>query len=96
MGILEGLKALRTPSNVTYYIDSEYIISATRHGDAWLTSEGRANRDLWIQIIQTAKKGGHKIKFIKVKAHSGNRLNELADRLAKAECIKAKHLLIKR
>lgn len=92
-GLNQGLSALRQPCIAVIHTDSTYLITSVRHGDAWLKEEGRANRDLWLQVIEQVKKGGHKVKFVKVKGHSGDRLNELADKLAKAECAKARHEL---
>ena len=94
-GALGGIQALRRPCEVTLYTDSAYLITCAKHNDAWLTEASRSNSDLWIELIKAAKKGGHKIKFVKIKGHSGERLNELADKLAKAQCVKAKHVLYK-
>lgn len=95
-GAIGGLKALKKPCEVVFHTDSNYLITCVKHNDAWLTNESRANSALWLEFITVAKKGGHKIKFVKVKGHSGDKLNEIADKYAKARCREAKHALLKR
>ena len=89
--VIEALKALKKPCDIICYTDSKYIIDCSAHDRSWLTSEARPNRDLWVELITVGLKGQHKIKFIKVKGHSGNKYNERCDKYAKAECAKARH-----
>lgn len=91
VAIIEAIKALKKPCEVTVHTDSQYVCISTSHDKEWLTSEARPNHDLWIQLIEAGNKGGHKIRFVKVKGHDGIALNERCDRIAKEQCIKAKH-----
>lgn len=91
--VIEAIKALKKPCEVTVYTDSEYICKATTHDRKWLTSLERANHDLWIELITAGLNGQHKIKFVKVKGHDGVVMNERCDKIAKEQCIKARHEL---
>ena len=84
----------KTPCEIEVNTDSKYIIDCSSHKTRkWF--EGRANEDLWFELIDKGLKGKHRIKFIKVKAHSGDALNCRADAIAKEECVKAKYELLK-
>lgn len=89
-----GLKALkRRGCEVTFYTDSAYLVTCSRHDNKWLTAENRANRELWMEYIRLVEKGKHTVTFVKVAGHSGVELNETADREAKAEATKARHII---
>ena len=74
--------------------DSAYLINAFNLGwikkwklNGWKTVNGGAvkNKEIWEELSDLVKKlksQGVKIKFIKVRGHSGNALNEMADALA--------------
>lgn len=94
LAVIEALNGLKEKNcNVTIHTDSAYICTCTAHDNAWLTQEGRANRELWMQYLQALTKGKHKVSFVKVKGHSGDEMNDCADRLAKSECKKARYKL---
>lgn len=95
MAIVEGLKALRKPCNVIALTDSMYLIKCFRHDEEWLLMENRPNRDLWQILLDTQKKGQHKIVFQKVKGHSGEVYNERCDRIAKEQIKKCAHMIVK-
>lgn len=76
--------------NVFVYSDSRYVCDAvnkswvkgwTRNG--WMTSNKSPvkNKDLWIRLLALLKH--HSVRFIWVKGHDGNPLNEKADLLAR-------------
>ena len=89
---LEALKALTVPCDVKIISDSKYMIEAlTKHTIAWIKTPGRKNADLMLEIIKVAKNGKHNVTFVKIPAHAGNKMNELADKLAKAEIVKLRH-----
>lgn len=79
------------------YSDSAYVINSinndwvkTWQNNGWKTTkrEEVKNKDLWCQllILQEALSDMNvKIKFIKIKGHSGNTFNELVDKLAKEQ-----------
>ena len=93
MAVIEALKALTKPCEVTVYTDSQYILQCTAHNKAWLTNEKRKNSDLWVELITVGLKGKHKIKFVKVDGHAGIIQNERCDKIAKEQCVKARHAL---
>ena len=102
-GMIEGLKALtRKNIHVEIYSDSAYIVNAFREGwiknwqrNGWKTSAKKPveNRDLWEELARLRVKAevlDVSIKIIKIKGHAGNTFNELVDKLAKEESMKAK------
>lgn len=77
---------------ITVYSDSAYVVTGVTswlpgwiHKD-WITSTGNAvkNRELWEQFQKYCAFYGSKLKFVKVKAHSGNLENERCDYIAKS------------
>lgn len=97
MELMAAIHALNQLSakgcDITFHTDSRYLVVCFSHDEQWLTQAGRKNSELWIQLINTAKRGGHTIRFVKVAGHAGVELNELADKHAKAQCAKARHYL---
>ena len=91
-------------SNFTYeiYSDSAYVVNTINNHwiEAWQKNnwqttkrEDVKNRDLWEEFNELrikANKLGVCIKLIKVKGHSGNTFNELVDKLAKEESLRAR------
>jgi ribonuclease HI len=87
--VIEALKALKKPCHVKIHSDSALIINAFTKGwiENWLRKGWKKadkkpveNRDLWEQMLETAKP--HKIEWIKVKGHSDNELNNRVDKIA--------------
>ena len=82
------------------YSDSAYVVNAITFGwihdwqnQGWTTRKGDQvkNMDLWQKCsnaLQSCKMKHKNIKFIKVKGHAGNPLNEYADRVARMEASK--------
>lgn len=91
----------KTPCNVTVYTDSQYLIDCicrkNKDGSNRKVSwyNGRLNGELWMQLIKQVHDGKHTIKMVKVKGHSGCEMNDRVDKIAKEECIRAKHELLK-
>ena len=92
MELMAPIKALQTIEEkqpIEIYTDSQYVrlgITDWVHKwirNNWLTSkkEPVKNKELWIQLYDLNK--SHAIKWIWVKAHAGNILNEEVDLLAK-------------
>lgn len=88
--VIEGVKALKRPCEVIVYTDSQYVASNAGRIRSWRDASWKnksghepKNLDLWIELIDAGKAGGHHIKFEKVAAHTGDEENELCDRLAK-------------
>jgi ribonuclease HI len=86
---VHALEKLNQPCKVILHSDSAYLINAFKNGwvdnwqrNGWLTAkeEPVKNDDLWKLLITHCKK--HTVQFVKVKGHSGDHYNELADHLA--------------
>ena len=86
---LEALRALREPCRAALHTDSAYLARAFNEGwldrwqrNGWQNSKKKPveNRDLWEALLeQTAR---HDVRFIKVKGHADDPLNNRVDGLA--------------
>lgn len=84
------------------YSDSAYVVNTINNywieawqKNNWKTTKGDdvKNKDLWEELSKLrlkANKLGLCITLNKIKGHSGNTFNELVDKLAKEESMKAK------
>lgn len=90
--VIEGLKKLKEPCDVTIYTDSAYTMNAFDLGwlDDWQKNNWKnkqkkdvLNKDLWQELLKQMSR--HKISWVKVKGHSDNKYNNLCDKLARAE-----------
>jgi ribonuclease HI len=101
MAVIRGLEALKRPTHVELFTDSEYVRQGLstwmpkwkRNG--WQRSTGpRAkpgaikNLELWKRLDQLVAR--HRLKFTRVAGHSGHPENDRCDELAVAECRKYK------
>lgn len=93
--VVEAVKSLKKPCHVELITDSQYLCNCSCHTYNWLTGKDRPNRDLWIELIQAGNKGGHKIKFVKIQGHSGDKTNDRCDKIAKEQIVKMRHELLK-
>lgn len=94
LGCIEGLKALETPSEVSLYSDSQYVVNAMMQSWAvnwrkrgWNRIQNgvlvpAANADLWAQMLEVCER--HRVDFRWVRGHDGNVENERCDELARA------------
>jgi ribonuclease HI len=86
--VIEALKLLKKPSQVTIYTDSKYVMDGITKWifnwkkNAWRTADKKPvkNLELWQEIDEEVQK--HQIEWIWVKGHAGNHFNEIADQLA--------------
>ncbi|MFK8040083.1 MAG: ribonuclease HI [Rickettsiaceae bacterium] len=86
--VIEALKILKHRSNVSLYVDSQYLkngITTWIHSwikNNWLNSSNSKvkNAALWKDLYLLSQK--HDIQWNWVKAHSGHLENEIADNLA--------------
>lgn len=104
---LERILKCRTKHSYEIYSDSAYCINSIKQKwifnwekNNWKTLSGDnvKNRDMWIDVLnllRAAKDKNISITFHKVKGHSGNTFNELADKLAKEEVQKVKRRILK-
>ena len=90
--VIEGLKKLKEPCDVTIYTDSAYTMNAFDLGwlENWQQNNWRnaqkkevLNKDLWQELL--AEMAKHKTTWVKVKGHSDNKYNNICDKLARAE-----------
>ena len=95
--VIEGLKALKEPCQVTLTTDSKYvcdsIVKKWVYGwqkKDWIKSDGKPalNVDLWEQLLPLLEK--HQVTFVWVKGHAGHPENERCDRLAVEQSMKYK------
>ncbi len=87
--IIEGLKAIKKPSIVTVYSDSNITVRAINEWlEGWIRKNFRkvANVDLWKEYLEVSAQ--HQVKAIWVKAHRGIYENELVDDIARSEAMK--------
>ena len=88
MGVIAGLKALKkTGLTITIYTDSQYIVNSVEKGwlKNWIATNfkgGKKNKDLWLEYYDLA--AHHTIKFVWVRGHADNPLNNRCDALATA------------
>jgi ribonuclease HI len=85
LAVIVALETLKIPgSEVTIYTDSKYVADAVEKGWVfnWVKKrfKGKKNPDLWLRFLEIYNK--HHIKFIWVKGHANNPLNERCDQLA--------------
>ena len=89
--VLEALTALSGSAALNVYSDSRYVVDCfeKRWWEGWKRRGWRnsskqpvKNQDLWRPLLELALEPERDVKFHWVKAHYGNRWNELADLLA--------------
>ena len=92
--VIEALKMLKDPCNVTVYSDSAYVVNCFNQGwiynwikKGWKTSgnEPVKNKELWEELYNLTQI--HKVKFVKVKGHSDNEYNNKCDELARSQIV---------
>ena len=91
MAAISALEALTKPVQVSLYTDSTYLKDGiTKWIHTWKAREWKTaskkpvkNKDLWIKLDNSCQK--HKIYWKWVKAHAGNKYNNLVDELAVSE-----------
>ncbi|CAN5396188.1 ribonuclease HI [soil metagenome] len=87
LSVIVALESLKNDgSTVTIYSDSKYVVDSVEKG--WVFNwqkknyQGKKNPDLWARFLRIYPT--HKVKFIWVKGHAENPLNERCDELAVA------------
>jgi len=86
MAVIAGLKALKKPGlKVTIYTDSQYIVNSVEKGwlKNWIKTDfkgGKKNKDLWLEYNDLASQ--YTVKFVWVRGHADNPLNNRCDALA--------------
>ena len=86
MAVIKALEAMKKPGiQLTIYSDSQYVVRAVQEGwlNKWMKTGfagGKKNKDLWTQYFNLAK--NFAVKFVWVKGHADNPLNNRCDVLA--------------
>ncbi len=86
--VIEALKALKEPVEVTIYTDSQYVKNGVtqwmpnwkRNGWTTASKQPVKNRDLWEALDRELQR--HRVHWQWVKGHAGHPENERADALA--------------
>lgn len=93
--VIEGLNALKKPSDVVVHTDSKYVMDGVTQWLAgwkargWKTAAKAPvkNQDLWVLLDEALAR--HSVRWVWVKGHAGHAENERADALARAGIPKA-------
>ena len=88
MAPIKALKKIKTESEVIIYTDSRYVKDGITEWikkwklNNWKSSNKKPvkNKDLWIKLDNCCQK--HDVSWKWVKAHAGNKFNNLVDELA--------------
>lgn len=89
MAVIKGLEMLKEPCEVDIYSDSAYVVNSIEKGwiytwqkNGWKKADKSKvkNIDLWERLLNLMDT--HKVKFLKVKGHADDELNNRCDRLA--------------
>ena len=89
MAPIMALQKIDKNNEIEIYTDSQYVrLGITEWIHKWIKNNWQTskkepvkNKELWMQLYELTK--SYKIKWIWVKAHAGNALNEEVDLLAK-------------
>ena len=88
MASIMALKKIKKKSEITIYTDSKYVKDGiTEWINKWKLNNWRSsskklvkNKDLWVKLDNCCQK--HIVNWKWVKAHAGNKFNNLVDELA--------------
>lgn len=86
--VIEGLRALTRPCDVTLHVDSSYVMNGMtswivgwkRNG--WRTSDKKPVKNVELWQALDAEVARHEVRWVWVKGHAGDPGNERADELA--------------
>lgn len=96
--VIEALRSLEGRRRVAIYSDSAYVINCFRDGwyerwrqNGWKNAQKKPveNRDLWEALLAQVER--HDVEWRKVAGHSGDPMNDRADRLAVAAIDRVGH-----
>jgi len=93
-GVIEGLKLLKEPCEVTVISDSSYVVNAINSWlVGWIKKDFKKvkNVDLWHSYMESASL--HSVKGVWVRGHNGHPENERCDELATQEAAAQKAML---
>ncbi len=92
LAVIVALEALKKEgSEVVVYSDSKYVVEAVNKGWVfdWERKDfaKRLNSDLWVRFLAVYRR--HNVRFVWVKGHADNPMNNQCDRMAVAAAEKA-------
>jgi ribonuclease HI len=90
-GVIEGLKRLKEPCDITVISDSSYVVKGINEWlPNWVKKEFRKvkNPDLWREYLDISQP--HRVRGIWVRGHDGHPENERCDDLAREEAERQK------
>jgi ribonuclease HI len=98
MAVLRAIRAAARHSEIEIHTDSQYVKNgmekwiASWKKNGWRTADKKPvkNQDLWVQLDDAARdfRLCGNIRWVWVKGHAGEELNERCDQLARAEAEK--------
>jgi len=91
LGVIEGLRAIKEPCEVTVISDSSYVIRGINEWlEGWIKRNFAKvkNPDLWQEYIKVS--APHRINGVWVRGHNGHIENEQCDQIAREEAEKFK------
>lgn len=100
IAVIEGLKALKEPCDVTVTSDSRYMCDGITKGwaekwqkNGWIKADKKQakNPELWEELLSLIKK--HNVTIVWIKGHNGHPENERCDKLAVAASKKYKNTI---
>ena len=107
MAVIEAYKKIakaKLNNEFEIFSDSAYVVNAVNNNwiyiwqrNNWKTTKGDdvKNKDLWIEFYKIKNEVCSKgicVTMTKIKGHAGNTFNEMVDKLAKEESMKAKQM----
>ena len=89
--VIYALDYLNEKRDIIIFTDSKYVMQGIQEWiKKWKTNDWKTaqkkdvkNKDLWVELDNSCKK--HKVNWKWVKAHAGNKYNNLVDELAVSE-----------
>lgn len=94
LAVIEGLKLLKEPCDVTVVSDSSYVVKAINEWlEGWVRKGFKKvkNVDLWEAYLTVAKP--HMVRGIWIRGHDGHPENERCDEMARTEAEQIKTVL---
>lgn len=85
LAVITALESLKIEgSEATVYTDSRYVADAVSKGwiNEWVKKrfKGKKNADLWLRFLAVYSR--HQVKFVWIRGHNENPMNERCDKLA--------------
>lgn len=91
LAVIEGLKLLKEPCDVTVISDSSYVVKAINEWlQGWVRKEFKKvkNVDLWEEYLAVSEP--HNVRGTWIRGHDGHPENERCDEIARTEAERIK------